>query len=163
MLVHKAFITLVTACLPARMGSLSWCLSPQQRSSCPWRPACWSRSCPDLKSAAGLPRWVCGTSEEPCEDVGGEENSEKSVAVKVLCCRIIECSHHHDGPLLDLLQEIDQRNHFCSKRKCSIMYTLCLFFFPYFVFKGKYSPPSHISKDAVFRGSPVLPVGGGAM
>lgn len=93
----------------------------------------------------------------------GEENAEKSAAVKVLCCRIVKRSHYHDGPLLDLLQEFDHRSHICGERKRSVMYTLPKMFYFNFVFKGKYSPPAHMSKDAVFRSSPVLPVGGGTM
>lgn len=98
-----------------------------------------------------------------CEDVHREENSETPEAAKVLCCWIVECSHHHDGPVLNLLQEFDQRHHICSKRKCSIMYTMPEIFDLNFVFKGKYSPPAHISKEAVFTSVPVFPVVGRTM
>lgn len=51
---------------------------------------------------------------------------EECAAVTVLCCWIIKGCHHDDGPLLDLLQEFDQRSHLCSKRKSIVMYMQCI-------------------------------------
>lgn len=71
----------------------------------------------------GRPTWTAGHVSNNAGHVTGNRkqcgrgkrgNTLSMDRKKVLCCWIIERSHHHYRPILDFLQEFDERDHICA-------------------------------------------------